>query len=48
MGHLKAEIEQKTMADCTFKPIINRSKSKSTRNFKQFLDSQINHQAKIN
>lgn len=36
------------MADCTFKPTINRNKSKSSRNFKQFLDSQTNHQAKIN
>lgn len=36
------------MVDCTFKPSINRSKSKNPRNFKQFLDSQANHQAKIN
>ncbi len=35
------------MADCTFQPIINRNKSKSFRNFQQFLDSQLNHQAKI-
>lgn len=48
LGSLKAEIEQKTMADCTFKPTINRSKSKNSRNLKQFLDSQANHQAKTN
>lgn len=48
LGSLKAEIEHRAMVDCTFKPVINRSKSKNTRNFKQFLDSQANHQAKIN
>lgn len=47
IGNLKAEIEQKTMADCTFKPSINRSKSRSSRNFKQFLESQQIHQLKI-
>jgi hypothetical protein len=36
------------MADCTFKPSINRSNGKNPRNLKQFLDSQANHQAKIN
>jgi hypothetical protein len=49
LGSLKAEIDHRAMADCTFKPVINRSsKSKNPRNFQQFLDSQANHQAKIN
>ena len=33
--------------DCTFKPSINRSKSKSSRNLKEFLDFQANHTVKI-
>ncbi len=45
---MKAEIDHRAMADCTFKPSINRSNGKNPRNLKQFLDSQANHQAKIN
>ena len=32
---------------CTFKPTINKSRSKSARNIKQFLDSQQRHLEKI-
>lgn len=48
LGSLKAEIDHRAMADCTFKPTINRSNGKNPRNLKQFLDSQASHQAKIN
>lgn len=44
---MKNHFEDRAMADCTFKPQINRSKSKSARNLKQFLDSQQKHQSKV-
>lgn len=47
IDQLKVEFESRAMADCTFKPHINRSKSRSARNLKQFLDCQNKHLAKI-
>ena len=47
MDCLKAELEERVMADCTFKPLTNHSPSRSPRNIKQFLQSQNNFQAKI-
>jgi len=35
------------MNDCTFQPSVNKSRSKSARNIKQFLDSQQKHLEKI-
>lgn len=37
---LKNQQDNRLMNDCTFKPTINKSRSKSARNIKQFLDSQ--------
>jgi predicted transcriptional regulator len=35
------------LADCTFKPHINKSRNKSVRNIKEFLDSQQQHLQRI-
>lgn len=40
---LKHQEDYRLMNDCTFKPTINKSRSKSARNIKQFLDSQKKH-----
>ena len=40
---IKTENENRVMANCTFKPVTNRSNSKSPRNVKQFLESQQQH-----
>jgi rubrerythrin len=44
---LKAEMEERVMADCTFKPLTNHTNGRSPRNIKQFLQSQSNFLAKI-
>lgn len=35
------------MADCTFKPQINKTPTKSPRNLQQFIESQQKHLSKI-
>ena len=44
---MKSEQEARALVDCTFKPIVNKSRNKSVRNVNEFVESQQKHLEKI-